>query len=136
MRVAIPARALVVIPVQIHEELPKDPGSAASARRVLERLGDRLDEGTLANARLLVTELVANAVQHVEAPGALGLDVTLRDGTLRVALTDPGVGFVPQPRRPDAPNDSGWGLHFVDQIAERWAVELDGGVGVWFELRA
>jgi anti-sigma regulatory factor (Ser/Thr protein kinase) len=124
-----------VTPVQIHEQLPKDPGSAAAARRILERLSGQLDNGTLSNARLLVTELVANAVQHVEEPGALDLDVTLRDDTLRVALSDPGHGFAPQPRRPDAPSDSGWGLHFVDQLAERWAVEVDSRARVWFEMK-
>lgn len=125
-----------MIPLQIHEQLPKDPGSAATARRVLERLSGNVDDGALSNARLLVSELVANAVQHVEEPGPLDLDVTLIDGTLRVAVTDPGHGFAPRPRQPDAPNDSGWGLHFVDQLAERWAVGLEGRSGVWFELRA
>jgi anti-sigma regulatory factor (Ser/Thr protein kinase) len=122
--------------VQIHEELPKDPGSAACARQVLARLAGQVHERTLADAQLLVTELVANAVEHVPDSGALSLDVVLERGTLRVGVGDPGQGFEPSPRRPDSPKDSGWGLHFVDQLAERWAVEMDDHAQVWFELRS
>lgn len=120
--------------VQIHEQLPKDPGSAACARRVLDRLAGQVDEHLLANAQLLVTELVANAVEHVPEDGEIGLDVTTGRGRLRIGVTDPGHGFTPRPRRPDSPADSGWGLHFVDQLADRWAVELDAHSRVWFEL--
>jgi anti-sigma regulatory factor (Ser/Thr protein kinase) len=122
--------------VQIHEELPKDPGSAACARQVLARLAGHVDDRALADAQLLVTELVANAVEHVPDPGDLSLDVVLEGGRLRVGVGDPGRGFEPQARRPDSPKDSGWGLHFVDQLAERWAVELDDHAQVWFELKS
>jgi anti-sigma regulatory factor (Ser/Thr protein kinase) len=120
--------------VEIHEHLPKDPGSAACAREVLARLTGQVAERTLADAKLLVTELVANAVQHVPEHGELSLDVICERGMLRVGVGDPGNGFQPQPRRPDSPKDSGWGLHFVDQLADRWAVEVDGNSRVWFEL--
>jgi anti-sigma regulatory factor (Ser/Thr protein kinase) len=120
--------------VQIHEQLPKDPGSAAFARRLLDRFAEQVDPQVLANARLLLTELVANAVEHVPEDGEIGLDVSSRQGRLRVCVTDPGHGFQPRPRRPDSPADSGWGLHFVDQLADRWAVGLDTRSHVWFEL--
>jgi anti-sigma regulatory factor (Ser/Thr protein kinase) len=122
--------------VQIHEALPKDPRSAALARDVLARLSGQVDDRALADAKLLVTELVANAVQHVPEDGEVSLDVILDNGTLRVGVGDPGQGFAPRPRRPDSPKDSGWGLHFVDQLADRWAVEVDSRSEVWFELRA
>jgi anti-sigma regulatory factor (Ser/Thr protein kinase) len=122
--------------VEIHEHLPKDPGSAACAREVLARLSGHVGERTLADAKLLVTELVANAVQHVAEPGDISLDVICDHGTLRIAVGDPGHGFDPQPRRPDSPKDSGWGLHFVEQLSERWAVEATGHSRVWFEMRS
>jgi anti-sigma regulatory factor (Ser/Thr protein kinase) len=122
--------------VEIHEHLPKDPGSAASAREVLTRLTGQVAERTLADAKLLVTELVANAVQHVSEDGDLSLDVICDHGTLRIAVGDPGHGFHPQPRRPDSPKDSGWGLHFVEMLSDRWAVEIDGEARVWFEMKA
>jgi anti-sigma regulatory factor (Ser/Thr protein kinase) len=121
--------------VEIHEHLPKDPGSAACAREVLSRLTGQVGERTLADAKLLVTELVANAVQHVTEDGNISLDVIWERGTLRVGVGDPGHGFDPQPRRPDSPKDSGWGLHFVDKLSDRWAVEVAGEARVWFEMR-
>jgi anti-sigma regulatory factor (Ser/Thr protein kinase) len=121
--------------VEIHEHLPKDPGSAACARDVLARLTGQVDERALADAKLLVTELVANAIQHVPEEGEISLDVICKSGTLRVGVGDPGHGFRPHPRRPDSPKDSGWGLHFVDQLSERWAVEGDGHSRVWFEMK-
>ena len=122
--------------MEIHERLPKDPGSAACARQVLTRLTGQVDERSLTDAKLLVTELVANAVEHVPEDGELSLDVICEQGTLRVGVGDPGHGFRPRPRRPDSPKDSGWGLHFVDQLADRWAVEVEGPSRVWFELKS
>jgi anti-sigma regulatory factor (Ser/Thr protein kinase) len=121
--------------VEIHEHLPKDPGSAACARQVLSRLTGQVSDRALADAKLLVTELVANAVQHVPEEGEISLDVICEPGMLRVGVGDPGHGFHPQPRRPDSPKDSGWGLHFVEILSERWAVEVDGEARVWFEMK-
>ena len=121
--------------MEIHEHLPKDPGSAACAREVLTRLTGQVSARALADAKLLVTELVANAVQHVPEEGEISLDVICEHGMLRVGVGDPGHGFHPQPRRPDSPKDSGWGLHFVEILSERWAVEIDGEARVWFEMK-
>src|SRR5437764_487880 len=51
------------------DTLPKSAASAALARRVLDRLEGRADPDALADARLLVFELVANAVEHVDTDG-------------------------------------------------------------------
>jgi anti-sigma regulatory factor (Ser/Thr protein kinase) len=118
------------------EVLPKAIGSAAEARRALDRLEGTIDEDRLADARLLVSELVANAIEHVNEDGEIELRIGVRDDALRIEVLDPGSGFVPTPRRPDDPKDSGWGLHFLAQLADRWAVEVDDRTRVWFELRA
>jgi anti-sigma regulatory factor (Ser/Thr protein kinase) len=118
------------------EVLPKATGSAAEARRALDRLTGAIDEERLANARLLVSELVANAIEHVNEEGEIELRVALTDEALRIEVLDPGPGFEPVPRRPDDPKDSGWGLHFLAQLADRWAVEAEDRSRVWFELRA
>jgi anti-sigma regulatory factor (Ser/Thr protein kinase) len=118
------------------ESLPKSASSAAAARRVLDRLECRMDREALANARLLVSELVANAVEHVPEDGEIGLRVNLDDGVLRVEVRDPGLGFKPVPRGPGHPEDSGWGLHFMSVLADRWAADTDGATRVWFELGA
>jgi anti-sigma regulatory factor (Ser/Thr protein kinase) len=112
--------------------LPKSPGSAAQARLFLDQLRDRLDEHVLENARLLLSELVANAIEHVQEEGDLEVRITLGDGALRVEVLDPGPGFVPPQRSPDS--DRGWGLHFTACLASRWAADFDDRARVWFEL--
>jgi anti-sigma regulatory factor (Ser/Thr protein kinase) len=112
--------------------LPKSPGSAAQARLFLNRVRDDVSEQVLENARLLVSELVANAVEHVQEEGEIELRVELSDGVLRVEVLDPGPGFEPRPRRADS--DRGWGLHFTDRLAARWAADCEGRARVWFEL--
>jgi anti-sigma regulatory factor (Ser/Thr protein kinase) len=109
------------------ETLPKSPGSPARARRVLARLEGELDESALASARLLVSELVANAVEHVSGDGDIVVEVALEDAVLRVEVRDPGGGFS-QGRRP------GMGLHLVEALADRWAAEAGEGHRVWFEI--
>jgi anti-sigma regulatory factor (Ser/Thr protein kinase) len=116
------------------EVLPKAAGSAAEARRVLDRLAGEVDESRLADARLLVSELIANAVEHVPEDGGIELRVDLDATRLRVEVLDPGSGFTPVPRRAGDPQDSGWGLHFMAQVADRWAVDTEHGARVWFEL--
>ncbi len=116
------------------EVLPKAPGSAAEARRLLDRLAGQLDADLLSDARLLVSELIANAVEHVAEDGEIELRIDLDRERLRVEVLDPGPGFTPVPRRPGDPKDSGWGLHFTAQVADRWAADTDGRGRVWFEL--
>jgi anti-sigma regulatory factor (Ser/Thr protein kinase) len=118
------------------EVLPKATGSAAEARRALDRLAGTVDEERLANARLLVSELVANAIEHVNEAGEIELRIAVTDEALRIEVLDPGPGFEPAPRRPGDPKDSGWGLHFLAQLADRWAVDREERARVWFELRA
>jgi hypothetical protein len=62
--------------------------------------------------------------------------VQLNGDTLRVEVLDPGGGFTPTPRGPGASRESGWGLHFTERIAQRWAVDVEGRARVWFELKA
>ena len=101
---------------------------------MLDRLTGELDDSTLEQARLLVSELVTNAYEHVHEPGDIEVRVRYEGGVLRVEVFDRGPGFTPQPRRAGASKDSGWGLHFTEQVADRWAVDLDGRNRVWFEL--
>jgi two-component sensor histidine kinase len=124
----------IAVAARITERLPKAPGSAARARRLLDGLEGQVPPTTLDNARLLTTELIANAVEHVREEGEIELDVALRDGMLFVAVSDPGPGFDHVPRRPQAAMDSGWGLHFTELLSERWGADREGRARVWFEL--
>jgi hypothetical protein len=51
---------------------------------------------------------------------------------LRIAVTDAGPGFVPDRAR-RATCNRGYGLFFVERIADRWGVARDRS-RVWFEL--
>jgi anti-sigma regulatory factor (Ser/Thr protein kinase) len=117
------------------EVLPKAAGAAAQARRVLDRLAGEVDERRLDDARLLVSELIANAVEHVDEDGAIELRVDNDPERLRVEVIDPGPGFTPRARGPGDSEESGWGLHFLARIADRWAAERDERARVWFELK-
>jgi anti-sigma regulatory factor (Ser/Thr protein kinase) len=112
--------------------LPKSPSSAAQARLFLDQVHDRIDEPVFENARLLLSELVANAIEHVQEEGDLEVRITLGEGVLRVEVLDPGPGFVPPSRLPGS--DRGWGLHFTERLASRWAADHEGRARVWFEL--
>jgi anti-sigma regulatory factor (Ser/Thr protein kinase) len=114
------------------ERLPKAPTSAAAARGVLDGVRDQVAVEVLDDARLLVSELVANAVEHVAEDGDIEVRVVLDESVLRVEVLDPGPGFTYRPRARDAgDSDRGWGLVFTDRIAKRWGNERGR---VWFEL--
>ena len=101
---------------------------------MLDCLGGQVDSERLADARLLVSEVVTNAVEHVPEDGEIEVQVTYEDSRLRVVVADPGPGFKVRERDPD--NHRGWGLQFVQRLADSWGVSPDGRNRVWFELAA
>jgi anti-sigma regulatory factor (Ser/Thr protein kinase) len=84
---------------------------------------------------LLVSELVANALEHSSAGADAPIDIAVdvEDEVLRASVTDDGRSFEPRVRQPIG-YERGYGLFLVDQIASRWGVREDGGTCVWFEL--
>ncbi len=101
---------------------------------MLARLDGNLPEGMADDARLLTSELVANAVEHADGDGRVEVRMDLSDERLRVEVYDSGAGFDWVPRRSDAGNERGWGLHFTDAVASRWSMERGERNCVWFEL--
>jgi anti-sigma regulatory factor (Ser/Thr protein kinase) len=85
-----------------------------------------------ADAVLLVSELVTNALRH-----GLGDIVTrgaLVNGELRIAVTDSGTGL-PDLRPVDPGRVGGVGLRIVDRLADDWGVApFPGGKTVWATL--
>jgi anti-sigma regulatory factor (Ser/Thr protein kinase) len=118
----------------VSRRLPKERTAPAEARRMLDRLARDFPRGRLEDARLLVSEVVTNAVEHVEAEGDIAVTVVLRDSLLRIEVEDPGSGFVLRDRDPDS--ERGWGLQFVQRLADRWGVDGGERNQVWFELAA
>jgi anti-sigma regulatory factor (Ser/Thr protein kinase) len=86
------------------------------------------------DAALLVTELVANVVDHVAGDTSFTVELSLSGEWLRIAVVD-GSAIRPVVRALDAGSMRGRGLWMVQAIADRWGAEdHDGGKRVWFEL--
>jgi anti-sigma regulatory factor (Ser/Thr protein kinase) len=124
--------------VTVDVELESSPEAAAAARRALEGLSGSVPERRLRDVRLLVSELVTNAVRHagLSAGDHIRLIVRMQQAVLRVEVDDPGTGFELRAPQPDPARASGWGLYLVDELSDRWGMDRSGrgGTRVWFEL--
>jgi anti-sigma regulatory factor (Ser/Thr protein kinase) len=114
-------------------QLPPDNAAAARARRfVSDTLRAWGHEDAIADAELLVSELVTNAVLHARSETRVTVE---REGTtVRVSVCDDSSAR-PRLRNygPDAV--TGRGLVIVDRIAQRWGIDpSDAGKCVWFEI--
>jgi anti-sigma regulatory factor (Ser/Thr protein kinase) len=123
----------IVIDVCV-EAVAEAPGRA---RRELRALDGALASARAADAQLLVSELVTNAVMHARGEGGIRLRVRLAPDRLRVEVYDPGRGFVPTrpPPRPPPEHPHGRGIYLLERMADRWSsASTRAGHCVWFEL--
>ena len=114
--------------------LPLDARAPGAARIVVGRLTGRVPALVLADALLVVSELVSNGVCHSGASdGAIVVRVELTGTVVRLEVEDPGRGGVIAPRDPDL---GGFGLNLVHGLCERWGFErvAAGGTRVWAQL--
>jgi anti-sigma regulatory factor (Ser/Thr protein kinase) len=115
--------------------LPREPRSAGQARRHVEAACPDLPPDQLDTARLLVTELVSNALRHGDGPVVLVLSRT-REG-LRVGVEDDGPSMPAVTHHPVLAQQ-GRGLQLVAGLASTWGVARRGegqpGKQVWFDL--
>jgi anti-sigma regulatory factor (Ser/Thr protein kinase) len=112
------------------------PEAAPAARSaVVDALTGHVDGGVLADAELLVSELVSNSVQHagLTAGEVVRVGAAVSDGVLRLEVDDPGSGGTVAAREPDLER-GGWGLVLVEALAHAWGVSREGGTRVWVEL--
>jgi anti-sigma regulatory factor (Ser/Thr protein kinase) len=123
-------------PAAISRRFAAQRPSAAAARRELDTLLWNLDEAERHVLALLVTELIANSVEHSLAgpSGSVRLDIAVTDDLVRVEVSDEGARFEPAVRTEESPLDSHWGLHLVEELADRWEVADSPQTLVWFEL--
>jgi anti-sigma regulatory factor (Ser/Thr protein kinase) len=116
-------------------DLPPTVGSVPTARRLAVELltvwrapHDRDDAG------LVVSELVANVVDHVGGDQPFTLELTHSGDWLRISLVD-GSAIRPIVRELEMSSSRGRGMRMVERIASRWGAEdHDGGKRVWVEL--
>jgi anti-sigma regulatory factor (Ser/Thr protein kinase) len=115
--------------------LPREARSAGLARRHVESTCPDLSPEQLDTARLLVTELVSNALRHGEGPVVL---VVLRTReTVRIGVEDDGPSMPAVTHHPVLAQQ-GRGLQLVAGLAGTWGVVRRGdgqpGKQVWFDL--
>ena len=107
------------------------PGAARHfVSEVLDQAGvaDVLDE-----ARLVVTELAANAVEHARSGFTVGVD--LNADTVLITVSDDSPRR-PTPRPVPSVATGGRGLVIVAALSERWGSEpVGGGKTIWAQLR-
>src|SRR6266511_4633789 len=109
--------------------LPRDPSAAALARRAVEADAAALSAAQLDVARLLVSELVTNAVRY-GAGDEVMLALQVDDFRARFEVHD--AGRQRPTRREPRGAEGGYGLNLVATLAARWGADPDAGV--WFEL--
>jgi anti-sigma regulatory factor (Ser/Thr protein kinase) len=115
--------------------LPSDLSAASQARGHVEAACAGLPEETVYTARLLVTELVANAVLH--GRGTVLLTVVRDHAVVRVEVHDES-SRQPMIHHGSPLAEHGAGLRLVSAMAGSWGTELldDGRPGkrVWFTV--
>jgi anti-sigma regulatory factor (Ser/Thr protein kinase) len=119
---------------------PGETWAVPVARRFVGAVLLAAGYGDVDNARLVVSELISNAIQHT-ASGRDGGVVTVEIVGVEVALarievTDDGADTVPRPYVSDGMDCGGRGLLLVDQVSAAWGVRPLGGRqrAVWAEV--
>ncbi|MEU0647665.1 PAS domain S-box protein [Streptomyces umbrinus] len=114
-------------------DLPAVPDSVPEGRAFLTKALTSWDCTTTADdARLLLSEILTNAVQHAQGPLGLHLCRTATELTVEVSDHSP---HLPQPRLAAEDDESGRGLILVRALADTWGVRpTDEGKTTWFTL--
>ena len=122
--------------MRLEVDLERTADSAAEARHALAEVAEHVTARRLEDARLLVSELVTNAIRHAGLSDSdrITLIFEVDDDLLRIEVCDPGPGFDLSEPTPDPARPSGWGLYLVRELSDRWGVERSEQTRVWFEL--
>jgi anti-sigma regulatory factor (Ser/Thr protein kinase) len=114
-------------------ELPRSPESPGISRRWLqERFAAKLDDCWLTIAKLLISELVTNAVVH--GRGRIEVRAWSEGDHVHVEVTDQGTRFVWALPTRVLDGRGGLGLVIVDAEAARWGIGEEATTRVWFDL--
>lgn len=117
------------------QDIPRDALAPAVARRMVDDFDGVLAPAAADQARLLLSEVVTNAVRYGDGGHVRVLIDAVASGELRCEVVDEGSGFVPKARDKPSTEEGGWGLHLVETLSRRWGVR-EGSTHVWFELAA
>jgi anti-sigma regulatory factor (Ser/Thr protein kinase) len=102
---------------------------------ICEQFGEIITSDELDKVRVLVTELVNNAVLHGGADDQhhVVVHLAVAPERLRGEVCDGGPGLDPE-ALPSARDVGGNGFILVDCLSSRWGIATDAGTCVWFEL--
>jgi anti-sigma regulatory factor (Ser/Thr protein kinase) len=115
--------------------VPPAPQAVAEAReRVMALAEPFVDSARLSDLRLVISEVITNAVRH-GGDGDVLVAVTPKREFLCVQVTDTGDGFAPRPRAYAPEEDGGFGLFLIERLTRRWGLTReDSNTRVWFEF--
>ena len=118
-------------------ELPRDEHAPAVARAALGGFETALDGERYGATRLLVSELVTNAVKY-GGDGSVLITVRSVGDLTHFEVVDQGGGFAARETaedrdREDLDQVGGWGLPLVQTLADEWG-SFEGSTHVWFRL--
>ncbi|MFD8969783.1 ATP-binding protein [Streptomyces sp. NPDC059568] len=119
------------------ETLPCEAESAETARRLVRTAMAAWGlEHVVEDGALVVTELVANAVNHTRGHSIRVIVARPSDHLVRVGVVDKSVAL-PVLRRAEDTEVGGRGLALVDALTFRWGTDIKPwGKCVWGELKA
>ena len=113
-----------------------DADAASVARTFVDDHSDSLPHDLVEDAKLLVTELVSNAVRHGRPE--VFLRVSLQPPLIGIAVQDDGASVpTTEIKPPDTASATGRGLMIVDRMSSDWGVipnDPPPGKVVWFRL--
>ena len=116
-------------------ECGTDARAARIARETVDaHLAGAVTETELRDLRLLISELVNNAVLHGDPSSGVVLHLAVSFRHVRVEVCDGGPGFTPPPLPDEGSGAPGFGLSLLDRMASRWGVSGDDATCVWLEI--
>ena len=116
----------------VERNLELGPTAPAAARRLVRDIS--LDADARAKLELILSELVTNSVVHaVDAEAELSVRLRRERESVRGEVCGDGPEFDWAPHDPDLEEPGGLGLMIVDQLSERWGIDHNSQVCVWFE---
>jgi anti-sigma regulatory factor (Ser/Thr protein kinase) len=114
--------------------VPAAPSVLPETRQALSELP--LPAAVLADAQLMVSEMVSNSIRHagLNPDDQIRVKAMVSGGKLRVEVLNPirtGRPRIAGGIRPAPGAESGWGLYLVESLATMWG---HGAGRYWFEL--
>jgi anti-sigma regulatory factor (Ser/Thr protein kinase) len=117
-------------------DLPPRPESAGWARDALAEFRHYLDEEAYMDLRLVVSELVTDAIlSDPEADDEITVQIGVQRARLHVSVRDGASAYEGDSERPRL-GERGWGVYFARILTDWWGTQhnRDGGC-VWLEMQ-